>query len=192
MTDKTTTDTSNDNIADQEWSEVHQTLLMLNLAIAQIEYSMSDGDESVGVLTESFTSMAAGLQNMNSSLQTLWQQANIKNETREQLEQQCAVTGQQMQSAVMAFQFYDKLVQRLTHVRNSMGQLADLIADASRQNSPAEWQKLHQQIRSAYTMEQDRLLFDTLMSGVSLDQVLMQMRQQGRHNDVAEDDIELF
>jgi hypothetical protein len=49
---------------DLDWSEVRETVLMLYLAVGQIEVSMRDGEDSVNHLTDSFTSMAGGVQTM--------------------------------------------------------------------------------------------------------------------------------
>ena len=42
---------------DLDWSQVRETILMLALAVAQIEMSMRESDGSVEVLSNSFTSM---------------------------------------------------------------------------------------------------------------------------------------
>ncbi|MBM4182360.1 MAG: hypothetical protein FJ209_12505, partial [Betaproteobacteria bacterium] len=42
---------------DLDWSQVRETILMLNLAVAQIEIALKDSSGSVDVLAESFTGM---------------------------------------------------------------------------------------------------------------------------------------
>ena len=39
---------------DLDWSQIRETVMMLSLALAQIERSMTDGDDSVNALTELF------------------------------------------------------------------------------------------------------------------------------------------
>ena len=41
-----------------DWSHIRETVRFLNLAVAHIEDSMSEGDESVEALTDSFTTIA--------------------------------------------------------------------------------------------------------------------------------------
>lgn len=43
---------------DLDWSQVRETLRMLNLAVAHITAALSEGDESVAALGDAFTSMA--------------------------------------------------------------------------------------------------------------------------------------
>ncbi|MCW8855555.1 MAG: hypothetical protein OQK72_12710, partial [Gammaproteobacteria bacterium] len=43
---------------DLDWSQVRETVSLLRLAAAQVDFSMRDGEKSVNALTDSFTSMA--------------------------------------------------------------------------------------------------------------------------------------
>ncbi|HOI51407.1 MAG TPA: hypothetical protein PLN02_03455, partial [Azonexus sp.] len=47
---------------DLNWSQVRETVLMLELAAVQIEHAMKDSNASVDVLTRSFTAMAGCMQ----------------------------------------------------------------------------------------------------------------------------------
>lgn len=47
---------------DLDWSQIRETVLMLNLAIAQISGTLKDGDDSVAVLADSFTTMAGNVE----------------------------------------------------------------------------------------------------------------------------------
>jgi hypothetical protein len=93
----------------------------------------------------------------------------------------------------MAFQFYDKLVQRLDHVCHSLGGLGHVVADKSRLYNPSEWVNLQQQIRGKYTMEEERAMFDAVLHGMSVKEALehyMQSRMQ--QVEASGGDIELF
>ncbi len=46
---------------DLDWSQLKETVVMLNLAIAQIKQSMHEGTSSVDTLAHSFTSLATNL-----------------------------------------------------------------------------------------------------------------------------------
>ena len=46
---------------DLDWSQVRETILMLNLALAQLEIAMHDSSGSVEVLSRSFTGMSGRL-----------------------------------------------------------------------------------------------------------------------------------
>ncbi|MDQ7073389.1 MAG: hypothetical protein Q9N32_08015 [Gammaproteobacteria bacterium] len=53
---------SSANKPDLDWSQVRETVRMMNLAVAQIEMSMTEGDDSVETLTNAFTTMADRVQ----------------------------------------------------------------------------------------------------------------------------------
>jgi len=68
-------------------------------------------------------------------------------------------------AAVVGMQFYDQLVQRLSHVRDGLACLAELVADESRARVPAAWSDLTQTLRAMYSMSHERNLFDAVMKG---------------------------
>ena len=64
------------------------------------------------------------------------------------------------------------MIQKLSHVSHSMDAMAELIMDRSRLFNPHEWAALQEKIRSRYTMESERLMFDALMNGASVKKAL--------------------
>ena len=46
---------------DLDWSQIRETVAMLNLAVAQIAGTLTEGDDSVRTLVDSFTSMAGSI-----------------------------------------------------------------------------------------------------------------------------------
>jgi DNA-binding transcriptional MerR regulator len=166
---------------DLDWSQVIETVRMLNLAVAQIEMSMKEGEDSVGTLTQVFTDTAGRVTNIEQLM------AEIESEQASTVLAHCAEMSQQMQYAVLAFQFYDKLTQRLHHVSQSLNDLGGLVADGSRLYNPNEWLALQQAIQSKYTMPVEHEMFEKIMQGASVEEVLAQAPEH-KH----EDDIELF
>jgi hypothetical protein len=65
--------------------------------------------------------------------------------------------------AMMAMQFHDQLVQRVTHVRQA---LADLHDELRSGDSP-DWVALVARMRSHYTMEDERRLFDMVLGDLA-------------------------
>lgn len=176
---------------DLDWSQVKETVLMLKLAATQVEYSLRDGNSSVDTLTTSFTTMAETLGNIEQASKALWEKHNIEDEQTGQIIEQCENVADKTQQAIIAFQFYDKLVQRLDHVVKSLTQLGDLVGDPSRLYSPFEWRALQDAIRSKYSMQQERELFDALMNGEDIETVLERLHEMPE-NISTDDDIELF
>ncbi|HZX29737.1 MAG TPA: hypothetical protein VFF03_00155, partial [Rhodocyclaceae bacterium] len=56
---------------DLNWSQVRETVLMIELAAVQIETAMKDSNSSVDVLTDSFTTMAGYMRMISETIQTL-------------------------------------------------------------------------------------------------------------------------
>jgi hypothetical protein len=144
---------------------------MLELATGQIEAAMKDSNASVDVLTDSFTTMAGYLHMMTQTLVSLPDEGEIGDTKNQILEAANHVTGMVHQS-IVAFQFYDKLTQRLAHVSHSLAALNDLVGDKHRVLSPQEWMALREKIRSKYTSVDECAMFDAVMSGMSVHEAL--------------------
>ena len=176
---------------DLDWSQVKETLSMLKLAAAQVEYSMRDGNRSVDTLTESFTTMAGSMNVIEQTSKELWDKHGFEDELTHRVTEQCDTVSSKMQQAIVAFQFYDKLVQRLDHVVGSLSQLGELVGNPAKLYLPAEWRYLQEAIRSKYTMGQERELFDALMTGEDIESVLKRLSEMTERAST-EEDIELF
>ncbi len=174
---------------DLDWSQIRETVLMLNLAVAQLKKSMSEGDDSVEVLAESMTYVMEqmnAVQEEISALPELEQKASIVEKGRK-------MSGK-LHSIIVAFQFYDRMTQRLTHLSESLSSLADLIGDPQRLYSPSEWSELQQMIKSSFTIEKDRRMFEALLSGLSVAEAL-QINVDTEAQDKTQDNgdcVELF
>lgn len=184
---------------DLDWSQIRETILMLALSVAQIEMSMRDSDGSVEVLSNSFTSMAGQVKMIERTAASLPESAETA-EARAAIIENCASVGDMMRSAIVAFQFYDKLTQRLNHVTSSLGSLADLISDVRRLYNPYEWLGMQEKIRSRYTMEEERLMFEAIMQGKTIKQALVlyvQAMEEKKHKTGSggaspDEEVELF
>ena len=178
---------------DLDWSQIRETILMLNLATARIEYCMRDGDDSVETLTNSFTSMAGNVAAIRSALEQLWQDAEIDGDIKEAVYSNADKITEKMKSAIVAFQFYDKLVQRLNHIGKSMSALGDLVGDQHRLYSPYEWNALQEKIRAQYSMTDEIEMFDKIVKGMSVEEVVQAMRDKHETPSTKDDqDVELF
>lgn len=178
---------------DLDWSQLKETVLMLNLAVAQIDESMNEGNSSVETLSNSFTSLATNLSDIQSSIMQMKGDKEDTSKLKIIIEGSTTMALDKVQSAIIAFQFYDKLTQRLDHVSESLGSLTNLISDPNAIYSPVEWRNLQESIRSKYTMEDERDMFDKVIAGLPIEQVLTEYRQalleRGTNE---EDEIELF
>ncbi|QID19266.1 hypothetical protein G3580_17560 [Nitrogeniibacter mangrovi] len=174
---------------DLDWSQVRETVLMLELAAGQIEAAMRDGDNSVETLTDAFTSLAGYVRGMSSELEALPDEgeiARIKGDLTAQTTQLSAM----VQQSIIAFQFYDKLAQRLAHVCHSLSALSGLVVDQSRLYNPFEWVALQEKIRARYSTREEAEMFEAVMNGMPVKEALAQY-VAGQH-DKGDEDIELF
>jgi hypothetical protein len=173
---------------DLNWSQVRETVLMLELAALQIEAAMKDSNASVEVLANSFTSMAGYLRTISDTVQSLPETEEMAGVKQSLIGTSGQVSGM-VHQAIVAFQFYDKLVQRLSHVGHSLGALSDLVADQRRLYNPHEWVGLQEKIRSKYSTREELAMFEAVMQGIpiqdAVDRCMAEMHQKS-------DDIELF
>lgn len=175
---------------DLDWSQVRETILMLNLSMTHIEAALHDSSSSVGELTDSFTSISGALSAMREVAHQLPDTPDVapaKSEIENLGMEACSKVGQ----AIIAFQFYDKLSQRLSQVCRSLDDLGTLVNDPSRLYNPYAWVALQQKIRSKYVTEDDKHMFDTLMETRDVQKALAEFMKRKRERQ-PEGDIELF
>ena len=173
---------------DLNWSQIRETVLMLELAAVQIEAAMKDSNASVEVLTDSFTTMAGYMRMISDTVQTLPDQGEV-GAAKQNLSGVSEHVSSMVHQAIIAFQFYDKLVQRLAHVGISLGGLSSLVSEPNRLYNPGEWVDLQGKIKSKYSTREEIAMFDAVMKGVpvheAVDQFMAEMKEKS-------DDIELF
>jgi len=168
---------------DADWNHLEQTMKMLSLAIVQIETALHEGNHEAATIGASFSDIHEQTKQL--------QNAKVDIDTA------CQSIQQSVQNAVVAFQFYDRLSQRVDHVQNGLRKMVDIIADHRLIQDPDEWQRSQDEIKASYTMEAERLMFDKIMHGAQLDDVLQIYRHNFANAVVGEEEesgdiIELF
>jgi hypothetical protein len=173
---------------DLDWSQIRETVLALELMTGLIMAAMRDSDQSVEVLGGTFTSMAGYIRTIGEVVEQLpatGENAGQKAVLGSVAEQ----VGTMVNQAVVAFQFYDKLVQRLSHVVNALADVSNLIADNRRLYNPGEWAALQERCHAKFSTAEERQLFEAVMKGMPVEQALESylatLHDKG-------DDIELF
>jgi len=173
---------------DLDWSQVRETVLMMELSGGQIEAAMKDSNNSVEVLTDVFTTMAGYMRMIGDTIAALPDEGEAA-ATKASLQGATEHVAGMVHQAIIAFQFYDKLVQRLSHVNHSLAALSALVGDQSRLYNPNEWVGLQEKIRSKYSMREEVQMFEDVLTGMSIEEALKKF--MGKINDKT-DDIELF
>lgn len=175
---------SNLKTSDLNWSHVHETIKLLNLSAAQVDVILQDSELSVNTLTESFTDIVESMQTINNHLVSL----DISDANKQVLDC-CSETRAKIQMAIIAFQFYDRMQQCLQHVTLNLRDLSRLVENPERLNDPNEWHEYQNQIRSRYTMEAEKMMFDAILEGKSFDEAIA-AKNANQYNQ--SNDIELF
>jgi NifU-like protein involved in Fe-S cluster formation len=169
---------------DLDWSQVRETIKLLTVSVAQVHSGMKIGDESVNVLTGSFSSM---VQDMNAIRDSL--NAMPASPERDTALAHCLSTQERIHSSIIAFQFYDRLQQCLSHVATGLTGLSAIIDSPKRLYNPMEWHQFQNEIRSHYTMESEKAMFDAILHGKSIEEALAIAESFHQSEN---DDIELF
>lgn len=177
------------------WSHVQETVNMLYLAVCQIEATLSDSDESVDTLTHAFTNIADNTQRIYGHSKSLNEPQQL-DLFREELASTATGLQNSIKDSVQAFQFYDRVCQRLDHVARSLEKVSRVVSDDQNRCSQVAWEEIQDQIKSSYTMEAEKLMFEYLMRGGSVEEALQVYRHHfASHDgkiDQDGDEIELF
>lgn len=177
-----------DKLPAQDRGEIAETVRLLNVVIGQIGLLMQDGDDAVATLDSAFASAASGVAGILEAATVLsgdppGDSENVGIATL------CSETQTSINASIIALQFYDRLSQRLTHVRDTLESMTDLLHDRPNTVAPDEWQSLQSMIRGRYTMREEQVLFDALLDGASVESALRAALVEEKKTD---DGIELF
>ncbi|WP_045859938.1 hypothetical protein [Teredinibacter purpureus] len=179
-----------------DWSHVKETINMLCLAVCQIEATMVDSNQSVDTLTHSFTKLASHTGDICTQIQKL-----SKPEELEIFKSDFAETAREMNTnigaSIQAFQFYDRVCQRLDHVTRSLEKVSELMQHDEQIANPEQWRSLQERIKSSYTMEAERIMFEYIMRGGTIEEALKIYnhhfeKETEQALDADNDEIELF
>ena len=173
-------------IAAGTWSPEQQIANMLELCGVQMESALQDADVAVDSLIKAFTSVSETARVMNALAEQLPEEARIHIENT--LNKQLDEITRQIGAAVVSFQFYDKLTQRLGHVRYSLSSLAQFVCDRAQSSERDQWRRLLNALRRLYRTEEERKIFEMITNGISVDLTVVSEDAQT----VKTGDIELF
>ena len=179
------------NSPDLDWSQVRETVRMLQLAAAQVDLALREGDDSVGALSNSFTSMVGSVSTIAATARGVECSDEEDAAAIQIIKQNCELVGSQMQTAIVAFQFYDRLSQQLAHVTHSLESMGELVGNQDRLFDPYEWTGLQEKIRSRYSMPEEQDMFDALLAGATIEEAL-RLCEKKMADRGSSDDIELF
>jgi hypothetical protein len=143
----------------------------LELGAAQLDAAVRESDARVDVLAGSIGMLASEACDLKKLTRGWGAESDSSPVDQAQVRRLVESIDQQAQAAITALQFYDKLIQRLTHVRDGLAIPADATAGVGTL-AATNWSKLLEQVRERYSTVEERVLFDFMMSGLSAEQML--------------------
>jgi hypothetical protein len=144
----------------------------LELGAAQLDAAIRESDARVDKLATAVTAVATDARELEAQVQVLENGGGAQvQQARDRIRQLAAQLDAHVQATVTSLQFYDKLIQRLTHVRDGLAIPSDSTV-SSLDPARSDWNSMLEQVRSRYSMVEERVLFDFMMRGLSADQML--------------------
>jgi hypothetical protein len=156
------------------WTPEQQIARMLALCEAQMESALSESDVAVEALIKSFAGLIEAGQALGSLGDKIPPAADAG---AADLARQLDALRKQTAAAVVAFQFYDKLTQRLGHVRYSLSALAMFVCDRAKSGEREQWQRLFSTLRRLYRTEEERELFKLMVDGATAEEAREHIQQ---------------
>ena len=177
-----------DNIVkDELWCFRSETAKLLGLSVTQIHTSLTDGDNSVGTLTQSFGQLAE----FSGKVNDLSSAKEITPQSIEKIQALSNDMSSAIDEAIVAFQFYDRLSQRMAHVSDALDRLSQLIKDDKNLNDPVGWKHLRDTIKNSYSLDAEHVMYEAIMAGATTEEALALYQEKIQESNAA-DDIELF
>ena len=167
---------------DENWSHVRETILMINVAVSRIEHAMVEGNDSFTSLSQSFVGIAHSAKQISNEVQQLDESSQ-----HETISQNSKKITEQVESSIIAFQFYDRLSQRMTLVSKTLNSLTEILNHPDKKDIQDEWIALQNTIRSKYTLDADQEMFDSVLNGTSIEEALsaaVKKIEQEEDNDI--------
>lgn len=172
------------------YGEFHKNVAELTrLAAAQIRVSITESGTSVDVLSLAFTEIVNHERMLRDSIELLPDQPEVK-AIKQSIQQLSNSITLHVQNAVIAFQFYDRLCQRLDHTSECLR----LLSEIEDRESVNDVLKLRDNVYNHFTMKEERQLFDAILSNTDFEEAIV-LYNEARDKSLTEDqtdDIELF
>jgi hypothetical protein len=144
----------------------------LELGAAQLDAAVRESDQRVQQLASAIGEVIANARELQVALIALQSdQAEAARRARERIAGLAEGLIGHAHAAITAMQFYDKLIQRLTHVREGLAIPSDSTANTA-ELARADWDALLEKVRDRYSTVEERVLFDFMMRGLSAEQML--------------------
>lgn len=173
---------------DLDWSQIRESVLMLELMAGLVRAAMRDSDNSVAELAISFSTIADHTFTLSEAIDKLPDTPGV-GEQKATLSASMTEMRSMLNRAIVAFQFYDRLVQRLSHVVDGQADFAEIVGNPRQLYDPQAWLNLHERIRKSFSMQEEHMLLDAVLKGAPVEQAISAYL---KHLQAQDNEIELF
>ena len=160
-------------------------ITLLQLAAAQLALSLKETEQPFDDLSKLFIEIIEGYNAIEpligsnepsniSLLQSLHQETQAK-----------------VRNAIVDFQFYDRMTQRLQHIMSTIQDAIKTLEIKANEND-TEWNDIFSRIEKSYTMREEKQLFDSIRSGEGFETAVKSLIEQTFKKEAVESEIELF
>lgn len=165
-------------------SSINQVTL-LQLAAAQLALSLKETEQPFNDLSKLFIEIVEGYNAEEKLI------GSNKTEDIEQLHQLHQNTQQKVRNAIVDFQFYDRMTQRLQHI---MGNIQDAIEalKVKESGAEAEWTQIFEKIEKSYTMREETELFNSIRNGEGFEAAVQSLIDKTFQTGSKGAEVELF
>ena len=155
--------------------DLFESVLMINIAVAQIEASMTHGDNSVNRLISSVSTVRKLVNDIPGD----HRQGQIDSHVNQ---------------SIVSLQYHDRLCQRLRNVSSALTKLAHIIEDNTEEYSPIGWNDFKSEIHESCNMADEREIIASIYAGASIEEAIVKAQSVDNfESDVDQcDDGELF
>jgi hypothetical protein len=154
------------------WTPERQIAHMLDLCEAQMESALAESDVAVDALIRSFSGLIEAARAVSAPAGKVPAQSQ-----QAAMAAQLAAVEKQTSAAIVAFQFYDKLTQRLGHVRYSLSAMAMFICDGAKASERDQWRRLFSTLKRLYRTEEERQIFKMMVEGATAEEAREHIHQ---------------
>lgn len=154
---------------------------LLQLAAAQLAMSLKETEQPFDDLSKLFIEIVEGYNSMEGMIGSTDPSAVLALKDINQL------TQRKVREAIIDFQFYDRMTQRLQHIMSNIQDAIKVIENGDEE----EWTNIFEGIEKSYTMRQETDLFNSIRSGVGFEDAIKSLVEQTYNRDT-KPDIELF
>ncbi len=128
-------------------------------AAQRIQNALDEATPSVEQLGEAFTTIISSSRQLSELVRADDSGAHLA-----EMQQHCGCIEKQAGSAIMGFQFYDRLSQRLGHINASLLAIAELLRDTGPLPTQQDWEDLVVKIIETLCLDDDKASVATLLN----------------------------